>query len=156
MKAFEEFSTFEKKKMILNEMNFEYISHNSEFNQKPFRNSNEGYFVLKQFFNKHHHYNYKFDIFKSPNHTIPIFSSVLRKNSFNPNTDWNDLYKVIDFMLDKEIFEDEFGRKLRNYSNFFRVITNEGWSTCNNIETTFEAVAKYFYNRINGIYENDN
>jgi len=47
----------------------------------------------------------------------------------------------------------EYGNKLRNYSNFFRVVTNDGWITCNNIESTFEAIAKYFYNRINGIYE---
>lgn len=154
MKPFEELTLFEKKKMILNEMNFEYIPHNSEFNQKPFRNTNVGYFVLKQFFNKHHHYNHKFDIFRSPHHTIPIFSNVLPKNNFNPNIDWNDLYKVIDFMLDKEPFEDEYGNKLRNYSNFFRVITNDGWIKCDNIESTFEAITKYFYNRINGIYEN--
>jgi len=118
------------------------------------RNSNEGYFVLKQFFNKHHHYNHKFDIFKNLNHYIGIFSNILPKNKFNPNIDWNDLYKVIDFMLDKEPFEDEYGNKLRNYSNFFRVITNDGWITCNNIETTFEAITKYFYNRVNNIYEN--
>lgn len=42
---------------------------------------------------------------------------------------------------------------MRNYSNFFRVVTNEGWIKCDNIENTFETIAKYFYNRINGIYE---
>jgi len=153
MKPFEELNLFEKKKMFLNEMNFEYIPHNSEFNQNPFRNTNVGYFVLKQHLEQRHHYNHKFDIFRSPNHTIPIFSNVLPKNKFNPNTDWNDLYKVIDFMLDKEIFEDEYGNKLRNYSNFFRVVTNDGWKTCNDLESTYQLVAEFFYNRINGIYE---
>jgi hypothetical protein len=57
-------------------------------------------------------------------------------------------------MLDKEPFEDEYGNKLRNYSRFFKVISEDGWIACNNIETTFQAIAKYFYNRINGIYEN--
>lgn len=154
MKPFEELNLFEKKKMILNEMNFEYIPHNSEFNQNPFRNSNEGYFVLKQFYNKKHHYNHKFDILKSPNHNIPIFSNVLRKNTFNPNSNWTDLFKVIDFMLDKEPFEDEYGNKSGNYLRFFKVISNDGWISLKNVEEIFEATSKYFYNRINGIYEN--
>ena len=152
MKPFEELNLFEKKKMILNEMNFEYIPHNSEFNQSPFfPNSNEGYFVKKN--SNKHLYNHKTNIFKESLPNLIFFGNVLPKNKFNPNTDWNDLYKVIDFMLDKEIFEDEFGRKLGNYSNFFRVVTNDGWIKCDNIETTFEAIAKYFYNRINNIYE---
>ena len=155
MKPFEELNLFEKKKMILNEIGFEYIPHNSELNQQPFfPNSNVGYFVLKQFLNKKHHYNHKFDILKSPNHNILIFSNVLPKNSFNPHFQWNDLFKVIDFMLNKEIFENEFGIKLRNYYEFFRVISEDGWVTLKNVEETFEATAKYFYNRINGIYEN--
>lgn len=153
MKPFEELNLFEKKKMILNEIGFEYIPHNSEFNEQPFfPNSNEGYFVLKQFLNKKHVYNHKTNIFK-PIHPNLIFNgNVLPKNSFNPNSNWNDLFKVIDFMLDKEPFEDEYGNKLENYSRFFKVISNDGWITMKNVEETFEATTNYFYNRINGIY----
>jgi hypothetical protein len=150
MKPFEELSTFEIKKMFLNEMGYEYIRHNSELNQKPFQIGNEGYFVLKEFLEKPHHYILKINPLFYGN----AYSNVLPKNSFKPNSDWNDLYKVIDFMLNKELFEDEDGNKLRNYFDFFKVINYESWLTLNNIESTFEVISKYFYNKINNINEN--
>jgi hypothetical protein len=150
MKPFEELTTFEIKKMFLNEMGYEYIRHNSELNQKPFKIGNEGYFVLKEFLEKTHYYILKINPLFYGNE----YSNVLPKNSFKPNSDWNDLYKVIDFMLNKERFEDEDGNKLRNYFHFFKVINYESWLTLNNIESTFEVISKYFYNKINNINEN--
>jgi hypothetical protein len=150
MKPFEELTTFEIKKMFLNEMGYEYIRHNSELNQKPFKIGNEGYFVLKEFLEKTHYYILKINPLFYGNE----YSNVLPKNSFKPNSDWNDLYKVIDFILNKERFEDEDGNKLRNYFDFFKVINYESWLTLNNIESTFEVISKYFYNKINNINEN--
>jgi len=150
MKPFEELTTFEIKKMFLNEMGYEYIPHNSELNQKPFKIGNEGYFVLKEFLEKTHYYILKINPLFYGNE----YSNVLPKNSFKPNSDWNDLYKVIDFILNKERFEDEDGNKLRNYFDFFKVINYESWLTLNNIESTFEVISKYFYNKINNINEN--
>jgi hypothetical protein len=150
MKSFEELTPFEKKKMFLNEMGYEYIRHNSELNQKPFQIGNEGYFVLKEFLEKPHYYILKINTLFYGN----AYSNVLPKNSFNPNSNWNDLYKVIDFMLNKELFEDEDGNKIRNYFDFFKVINNITWLSLNTIESTFEVTSKYFYNRINNINEN--
>ena len=150
MKPFEELTTFEIKKMFLNEMGYEYIRHNSELNQKPFQIGNEGYFVLKEFLEKPHYYILKINTLFYGN----AYSNVLPKNSFNPNSNWNDLYKVIDFMLNKELFEDEDGNKIRNYFDFFKVINNITWLSLNTIESTFEVTSKYFYNRINNINEN--
>jgi len=150
MKPFGELSTFEIKKMFLNEMGYEYIRHNSELNQKPFQIGNEGYFVLKEFLEKPHYYILKINPLFYGN----AYSNVLPKNSFNPNSNWNDLYKVIDFMLNKELFEDEDGNKIRNYFDFFKVINNITWLSLNTIESTFEVTSKYFYNRINNINEN--
>jgi len=150
MKPFEELTTFEIKKMFLNEMGYEYIRHNSELNQKPFQIGNEGYFVLKEFLEKPHYYILKINPLFYGN----AYSNVLPKNSFNPNSNWNDLYKVIDFMLNKELFEDEDGNKIRNYFDFFKIINNITWLSLNTIESTFEVLSKYFYNRINNINEN--
>jgi hypothetical protein len=150
MKPFGELSTFEIKKMFLNEMGYEYIRHNSELNQKPFQIGNEGYFVLKEFLEKPHYYILKINPLFYGN----AYSNVLPKNSFNPNSNWNDLYKVIDFMLNKELFEDEDGNKIRNYFDFFKIINNITWLSLNTIESTFEVTSKYFYNRINNINEN--
>lgn len=153
MKNFEELNIFEIKKMILEEMGFIYIPHNSDINQKPFRNSNVGYYVLKQWLEHKHYYNFKFDILSNTKHNIKFFSNVLPKNNFNPESNWNDLFYVIKFLFDKEIYENKNGCKLRTFNDVFDIISKNGEIKLTTINETFNALSLFIYNRINNIYD---
>ena len=144
-----ELNSFEKKKFILDIMGFDYIPHNSELNQKPLYNTNEGYFVLKQWVDKKHFYQPKFDVIKSSKHTIKLFGNVLPKNKFNPQTNWEDLFSVIHFIFNKEIFESDSGKQITNYNDLFKLISNDGEYKLDSLETTFNCLFKYIYNKIN-------
>jgi hypothetical protein len=154
MKNFNELNVFEKKKMILNLMGFEYIPHNSELNQKPLFNlykTNEGYFVLKEWLDKKHFHQYKFDVMKNTNHNnnFKLFGNVLPKNKFNPQSNWDDLFIVIHFLFNKEIFESDNGKQITNYNDLFKIISNDGEYKLDSIDITFHYLCQFIYYKTN-------
>jgi hypothetical protein len=149
MKNFNELNVFEKKKMILNLMGFEYIPHNSELNQKPLFNTNEGYFVLKQWLYENHFYQHKFDVMKNTKHNFKLFGNVLPKNKFNPQSNWDDLFIVIHFLFNKEMFESDNGKQITNYNDLFKIISNDGEYKLDSIDITFHYICQFIYNKTN-------
>jgi hypothetical protein len=157
MKNFNELNVFEKKKMILALMGFEYIPHNSELNQKPLYNTNEGYFVLKQWLDKKHFHQYKFDVMNNnnnnnnnnTNHNFKLFGNVLPKNKFNPQSNWDDLFIVIHFLFNKEIFESDNGKQITNYNDLFKIISNDGEYKLDSIDITFHYLCQFIYDKTN-------
>lgn len=149
MKNFNELSIFEKKKMILELMGFQYIPHNSELNQKPLYNTNEGYFILKGWLDKKHFYQYKFDVMKNTNHNFKLFGNVLLKNKFNPQSNWDDLFIVIHFLFNKEMFESDNGKQITNYKDLFKIISNDGEYKLDSIELTFHYLCQFIYDKTN-------